>query len=195
MSFQRPLRTPARTAPAIAVLLAVAACAEVPTTPPTGPTSVAPPPPPPTSAVFVYPSQGQAPEQLDRDRYECHLWAVRESQFDPSLPGLPPRQRVRVVAAPTPPPGTNVAAGAFTGAAVGAAVSSPYSTGKGALIGAAAGALLGAVADNANAAAAQQAQQAQAAQDAAVTTQQEQRVTAYRRAITACLVGRGYTVR
>jgi len=176
-------------------MLAVAACAEVPTTPAPGPTAVAPPPPPQTTEVFVYPAQGQTPQQLDRDRYECHLWAVRESQFDPSLPGLPPSQRIRVVTAPTPPPGTNVAAGAFTGAAVGAAVSSPYNTGKGALIGAAAGALLGAVADNANAAAAQQAQQAQAAQDAAVATQQEQRVTAYRRAISACLVGRGYTVR
>jgi hypothetical protein len=38
-----------------------------------------PVPPPPTVAprpdtrVYVYPTAGQSEEQLDRDRYECHL--------------------------------------------------------------------------------------------------------------------------
>ncbi|MOA15070.1 hypothetical protein D3C78_1352100 [compost metagenome] len=32
--------------------------------------------------VVAYPESGQAPEQQDRDRYECHRWAVDESDFD-----------------------------------------------------------------------------------------------------------------
>ncbi|WP_236032482.1 DUF6515 family protein [Pseudomonas schmalbachii] len=34
--------------------------------------------------VVAYPESGQAPEQQDRDRYECHRWAVGESDFDPA---------------------------------------------------------------------------------------------------------------
>lgn len=34
--------------------------------------------------VFVYPAEGQGEEQRSRDRYECHLWAVKESAYDPS---------------------------------------------------------------------------------------------------------------
>lgn len=34
--------------------------------------------------IFVYPQQGQSTEQIDMDRYECHLWAVGQSGFDPS---------------------------------------------------------------------------------------------------------------
>lgn len=34
--------------------------------------------------VIVYPAAGQTDEQLDRDRYECHLWASDETRFDPS---------------------------------------------------------------------------------------------------------------
>lgn len=33
--------------------------------------------------IFVYPSEGQSDEQRDRDRYECHRWAVDETGFDP----------------------------------------------------------------------------------------------------------------
>ena len=45
------------------------------------------PVPPP---IMVYPAQGQSPEQLERDRYDCHIWAVQQTGFDPSRPGLPP---------------------------------------------------------------------------------------------------------
>ena len=34
--------------------------------------------------LFVYPAKQQSDEQLANDRYECHLWAVRESNFDPT---------------------------------------------------------------------------------------------------------------
>jgi hypothetical protein len=34
--------------------------------------------------IFVYPNLGQSDEQRDRDRYECYLWAVQQTGFDPS---------------------------------------------------------------------------------------------------------------
>src|SRR3974377_1848235 len=64
-----------------------------------------PPPPEQMTEVLAYPSQGQAPEQLDRDRYECHNWAVKQTGFDPSVPGVPPHQRVVVRERPRPAPG------------------------------------------------------------------------------------------
>jgi hypothetical protein len=33
--------------------------------------------------VYVYPKQGQTEAQRERDRYECYLWAVEETGFDP----------------------------------------------------------------------------------------------------------------
>ncbi len=39
---------------------------------------------PPASEPYVYPNQGQNPEQQSSDRYECHRWAVDQTGFDPS---------------------------------------------------------------------------------------------------------------
>lgn len=41
--------------------------------------------------VFVYPNHGQSTEQTSKDRYECYLWAVKQTGFDPSAgePGDP----------------------------------------------------------------------------------------------------------
>lgn len=35
--------------------------------------------------LYVYPARGQSEEDTRRDRYECHLWAVDQTQFDPSM--------------------------------------------------------------------------------------------------------------
>jgi hypothetical protein len=110
--------------------------------------------PPPDSTVYFYPAQSHpapSPEQQDRDKYECNAWAVQQSGFDPSLPSMPPHQRVRVVAG-GPPPGTGVGLGAVTGALIGAAVSDPWHTGSGALVGALAGAAIGGAAEAGSAA-------------------------------------------
>jgi len=44
--------------------------------------------------IFVYPREGQAPEQVAADRYECHRWAADETGFDPTRPagGVPAEQ-------------------------------------------------------------------------------------------------------
>ena len=88
----------------LAAALAVTACVVPP------PRTVAVPvPPPPAQKIFVYPNNGQTPEQTDRDRYECHVWAVQQTGVDPSRPGASPYERV--VVQPSAPPGTGTAIG------------------------------------------------------------------------------------
>jgi len=153
----------------------------------------APPPPEQVTEVIAYPAKGQAPEQLDRDRYECHNWAVKQTGFDPSIPGVPPHQRVVVHGPPPPPPGSGVAAGAITGAVLGAIIAGPRDAGAGAVVGGIAGAAVGGAAEQAQTQAARDAE-ARAVERARAPAQEE-RAGAYRRAITACLEGRGYSVR
>jgi len=145
--------------------------------------------PPPSVEVYFYPVKGQSPQQQDRDRYECYLWARDKTGFEPSLPSLAPSQQVRVE--PTTPPGQKAAAGAFIGAVLGAASSEPGESREGAVRGAIAGALIGASADAAD----QQAQREQQAEQARIDARLARQADEYRRAMTACLEGRGYKVK
>jgi hypothetical protein len=147
----------------------------------------------PMTEVIFYPSAGQSAAQQDRDRYECYLWAVRQSGFDPSQVNLAPPQRVIVRSASAP--GSAIAAGAATGAVVGAAVGAPHDTGEGAVVGAVAGAVLGAAVESSQRA--EQAQlQSQYDRDASARQARlDAQASAYRRAMSACLEGRGYSVR
>jgi outer membrane lipoprotein SlyB len=189
-----------------ATMALLAGCELEPPTRPVHPYRVArtePPPAPapetpvPNTQVYVYPVKGQTPEQLDRDRYECHAWAVKQSNFDPSEVRVAPHQRVRVVA--MPPPQSDVPAGAATGAVLGAVVSRPRDAGAGAIIGAIAGAAIGAASDSSKQ---QQYDEIQKARDernsqaaASASASLEQQASGYRRAIGACLEARGYTVK
>jgi hypothetical protein len=138
------------------------------------------------SPIVVYPAQGQTPEQLERDRYECHVWAVQQTGFDPSRPGLPPGERV--VVQPANPPGSGTAVGAIAGAILGAALAGPRDAGFGAVFGGVTGAAIGSASD-ANAQAQANVAQAQANQNYA---QGQAAASNYRRAISACLDARGY---
>jgi outer membrane lipoprotein SlyB len=122
------------------------------------------------------------------------VWAVKQSGFDPSQPQLPPHERVEVVAM-GPPPGTHTVAGAATGAIIGAAVSRPRDAGGGALVGAVAGAILGASADAANQQRTEAIQRRYDQRDLRAQARQELQARDFRRAISACLEGRGYTVK
>jgi hypothetical protein len=142
--------------------------------------------------IYVYPSKGQSDSRLDRDRYECHTWAFRQTGYDPSAPHLAPHQQVQVVAMPADHRGA--IGGAVTGAVIGASVSRPYDSARGAVVGAVAGAIIGGASDSARTreaagnprpSAAEQAEQARL----------EKQAYDYRRAISACLEGRGYTVK
>jgi hypothetical protein len=35
--------------------------------------------------LYVYPSAGQTEQQMSEDRYQCHVWAVDQSGYDPTL--------------------------------------------------------------------------------------------------------------
>jgi uncharacterized membrane protein len=120
---------------------------------------------------------------------------VQQTGFDPSNPQRPPHRRMRVVAG-GPPPGAQVGAGAVTGAVVGAAVSSPWETGRGAVLGAIAGAAIGGVAASERTAEINRMQaQNQASASQVQTARLERQATDFRRALSACLEARGYSVK
>ena len=174
--------------PALIATLMVAACAPAPTRP----VAEQPAPPPPSTEVYFYPNKGQSAAQQERDRYECYLWAMKQTGFDPSAPQLAPHQRLQVV--PAPPPGRDTAAGAITGAVIGAVVSPPGKTAEGAAVGAVAGAVAGAASEAARQEQAARVQERYDQRYAQRAARLEQQASSYRRAMAACLEGRGYTV-
>jgi outer membrane lipoprotein SlyB len=87
-----------------------------------------------------------------------------------------------------------VAAGAVTGAVLGAIVAGPRDAGGGAAVGAVAGAVLGGVSETAQAQEVERVNDERRAASRARSDAEERRGDGYRRAITACLTGRGYTV-
>jgi hypothetical protein len=145
-------------------------------------------PAPAPQRVFVYPARGQSPEQTDRDRYECHVWAVQQTGVDPSRSDANAYERV--IVQPANPPGSGTAAGAIGGAILGAIIAGPRNAGAGLVLGGATGAIVGSASD-ANAQAQAQQSQQQYNQSAAAS---RARADTYRRAIGACLEGRGYTI-
>ncbi|MDX9745426.1 MAG: hypothetical protein WCX84_06140 [Syntrophales bacterium] len=143
--------------------------------------------------VFMYPRAGQPPMQQDRDRYECHIWAMGQSGFDPSLPFLPVHRPVRVE--PMPPVGHDTTSLAFTGALLGAIIGGHHHTGRGALIGGVIGAMAGLASDSARAQTARRIEEEQSQRYKEYDSHMEKRASDYRRAMGACLEGRGYGVK
>jgi Glycine-zipper domain len=139
--------------------------------------------------VIAYPTRGQTPDQQNRDRYECHVWAVQQSGFDPT-------QQVAQAAPPPMPPPSAVTTSPLRGAARGAAIGAVGGAiggdaGKGAAIGAGTGFLIGGIRRN------EQIRQQQAYQQYAQTQQSGSsaaQLSVYNRAMQACLQGRGYSV-
>ena len=186
---------------AMALTLVLSACVDSPPArrgPPPRARTVPPPEPVPaaqpvTTQVYVYPNAGQSPERLSRDRYECYLWGVKQSGFDPSQTSLAPHQRVEVV--PMPPSGSDTAAGAITGAVVGAVIAGPHDAAAGAVGGAILGGAAGAASDARREERARQIQSRYDRRDSERLAKLEAQASNYRRALTACLEGRGYTVK
>jgi hypothetical protein len=135
------------------------------------------------SDLIIYPSKGQSQKQQEQDQFECYNWAKQKSGFDP-------------MAAPTataPPPNEGAPARPVRGAAVGALAglaigSLTGEAGTGAAIGAAAGGLFGGIRRR------HQAEQQQQWADQQATTYENSRSN-YNRAFSACMTGRGYTVK
>lgn len=130
---------------------------------------------------IIYPANGQDITQQKSDEGECFVWARDNSGFDPmtqSAVQTPQTQQAK--------------GGALKGAAGGAAIGAIVGDSDDAATGAAVGALVGASRQNRRNKAA--AQQAQAQATSAQATQDAGRQS-YDRAYSACLEGRGYTVR
>jgi hypothetical protein len=125
---------------------------------------------------YVYPAKGQTPEKQKTDVTACDQWATQQTGFDPSKPPPAP------AAPPTTATGTTPGAGA-RGAARGAVVGEIVGddAGTGAAVGAAA------------ARGQSRRQNASAGKQQQAATQQQN--AGWAKARTACLEGKGYTVK
>jgi hypothetical protein len=140
---------------------------------------------------FVYPAKGQTADQQKKDEYECYQWATQQSGFDPQ----------KAAQQPAPPPQQQAAApasgGRLKGAAKGAAAGSvvghvgDVDSTDATRAGAAVGAMKGGAQQRKQRAAQQQA----AAQQQQTATQQQGGQANFQKARTACLEGRGYTIK
>ena len=96
---------------------------------------------------------------------------------------------------PGPPPGTNTAIGAVAGAVLGAVIAGPRNSGFGAVAGGITGAAIGSAGDAANAGVQNDQIRAARTQDARQAAAMDLKASNYRRAISACLEARGYSVK
>jgi hypothetical protein len=129
----------------------------------------------------AYPAKGQSAQQQQSDEQACYSWAKNNTGIDPA----------RVASTPPPPSGPAVGGGervqgAARGAAGGAVIGAiAGDAGKGAAIGAAGGTMVGG----------SRARQNQRAAQANSQAQQQGAIDTFNRAFSACMEGRGYSVK
>lgn len=146
----------------------------------------------PSTTVYFYPNNGQTVEEQERDRYECYLWAVDQTGYDPGQQDLAPHQRI--VVQPSTPAGTDVAVGAASGAVLGSILAHPHARGEGLVFGLIAGSVLGIAAEMNKQDQADKLQQQYDNAEQQHYAQLERQARSYRKAMSACLEGRDYTV-
>lgn len=131
----------------------------------------------------IYPAQGQSYEQMEQDKFQCYGWAKNSSGFDPMQATSPSASYQQ-----SNQEGSVIRGGA-RGAALGAAIGAiAGDAGKGAAIGAVSGGMMGGMRRR-------DTQQQQAQVDQQVQQQYNAARGSYDRAYSACLEGRGYTVK
>ena len=134
--------------------------------------------------LYVFPAKGQSKEKQKADEFECYKWAMEQSGIDPL--NLPKVEAAPVQSGPTGGAIKGGAKGAAAGVAIGAIAGD---AGKGAAIGAVAGGLAGRRAGKQ--AQAQQNQQAQAN----VANTEKAMKESFIKGFSACLEGKGYTIK
>jgi hypothetical protein len=174
-----------------------------------------PPPPPPPAAtapaaaaappaslssslgVFVFPAKDQSSTQQSTDEGACYGWAKSQTGIDPMNISAPQAAAQPSQADASNSGGGERVKGAARGAAAGAAIGAiAGDAGTGAAAGAAAGTMAGGAAKRRGqkeAAAQQQQQQAAAAQQQQAAIAQQK--ATYNKAFSACMEGKGYTVK
>ncbi len=145
--------------------------------------------------AFVFPAKGQNAEQQKKDEMDCFTWAKQQTGIDPIAQQTAAQPQQPAPKADAPKGGTvkGAAGGAAAGAAIGAVAGD---AGTGAAVGATAGAIKGRrdqkkAEKKAEATAQQQQQQAQQQAQAA----QKEKMDTFKRAFSACMEGKGYTVK
>jgi uncharacterized protein YcfJ len=137
---------------------------------------------------IVYPAKGQSEKKMEQDKFTCYDWAKKQTGFDP----------MKVPTTTTPPPEKKAtqggavkgaAAGALIGVAAGAAGGD---AGKGAAVGAAAGGTAGALKQRSTN---KKSEQEQAQWEQKESAAYANKRSEYNRAYSACLEGKGYTVK
>jgi len=134
--------------------------------------------------LYIYPAQDQSAEQMDKDKHECYKWASNDTGFDP----------MEVPTTSTAPPSGQkksggVVKGGLAGAATGVIIGDNR---KATRRGAAAGGLIGGVRQSSHNTRVDQSQQQWEQQEASRYANERNN---YNRAYSACLEGRGYTVK
>lgn len=134
--------------------------------------------------IFVFPAKDQKPEQQSADEQACYAWAVKQSGVDPiNMAATKPDS---VAKGPDGSAVKGAAKGAVTGVVIGAIAGD---AGKGAAIGAAAGAMGGASRRKQK-----QAKQEQEVKQKAAAADKAKN-DAFKKAYSACLEGKGYSVK
>lgn len=158
--------------------------------------------------MYAYPKNKQTPDQQLKDESECYGAARQNSDVDPQAPAPAPpssevqqaeQQQAAKQAASDMGKGrtvTGAAGGAAGGAAIGAIAGN---AGKGAAIGATVGAMSGRrhqrmAEQQAKQQAAQKTAQSQEKAQAEVNTQRQAALYSFKRAFSACMDARGYSV-
>jgi hypothetical protein len=134
--------------------------------------------------LYVFPAKDQSPDQQSKEENECYTWAINQSGVDPL--NMPEVQAEQVQSGPTGAAVVGSARGAATGAAIGAIAGD---AGKGAAIGAVGGAVRGHRAGRRGKAIVQAGNNQEAAQT------QANMINSFKKAYSACLEGKGYTVK
>jgi hypothetical protein len=160
------------------ILLALGTCtglnAQTQTTPPKSMAA--------SLGLHAFPNNQQTPEQQRNDQAACYEWAKQDTSFDPLAAS---QQAQNQQSAPKGVPMKSAAQGAGMGAAIGA-ISGDAA--RGAAAGSIGGVIRGKMAQKS-------AEQKAAAQAQAKAQAQQNGNENFKRAFTACMEGKGYSVR
>jgi len=134
--------------------------------------------------LYVFPSNNQDKAQQDADETACYKWAKEQTGVDPINP--PQVEAAQVDKSPDGTAVVGAAGGAAAGAAVGAIAGD---AGQGAAIGAVLGGIRGHRAKRVG------DQMEQGYNDAEAAAQEQKLMDNFNKAFTACMEGKGYTVK
>ena len=127
---------------------------------------------------IAYPAKGQSQAQQNQDTGECQVWAKQQTGVDPAA----------VAQSANQPPPPEQKGQRVKGAVAGAAVGGIVDGGDGARTGAAVGMVAGGSRQR-------QERRAAACQQQAQQQQAQGQMANYNRAYSACMEGRGYTIK